>query len=125
MPTKDFSGIRNSDPLPDPQNVNLPADCEDLLEDYIESISSMLDEIEQAALAYEAGSDREDNAAVIRRGLHKIKGESSMMGIEEMSELCHQTEFAFEEMNEKQRPNVILRFKDWVNTAMYNLSTRV
>jgi len=125
VPTKDFSGIRNNNPLPDPQDVHLPADCEDLLEDYIESTGSMLDEIERSALAYEAGNDIEENAAVIRRGLHKIKGESSMMGIEEISEICHQTESAFEEMNEKQRPNIVLRFKDWVNTAMYNLSTRV
>lgn len=125
MTSKDFSGIRNNDPLPDPQDVNLPVDCADLLDDYIESIGSMLDEIEQAALAYEARNDMPENAAVIRRALHKIKGESSMMGVEEMSELCHQTEFAFEEMNEIQRPNVVLRFKDWVNTAMYNLSTRV
>jgi len=125
METKDFSGIRHNGPLPDPKELNVPDDCEDLLEEYIDSTSSTLDEIEQAALAYETGNNVEENAAVIRRGLHKIKGESSMMGIEEMSDLCHQTEFAFEEMDETQRPNVVLRFKDWVSTATYNLSTQV
>ncbi len=125
MESKDFSGIRNNSSLPDPRDVNIPRDSEDLLNDYVESTNPMLDELEQVALAYEAGNNSEENTAAIRRILHKIKGESSIMGINEISELCHQAEYAFEELDENQRPDMLLRFKDWTCTAIYNLASQV
>ncbi len=125
MKTKDFSGIRNNGSLPDPQDVHVPGDTEDLLDDYVESVNSMLEELEQAALVYEAGNNSEENVAAIRRILHKIKGESSIMGITEISEFCHQAEYAFEELDENTRPDMLLRFKDWVDTAMSDLAGRV
>jgi len=123
--SKDFSGIRNNGSLPNPRDVNILRDSENLLNDYAESTNSMLDELEQAAMAYEAGNNSEENSAAIRRILHKIKGESSMMGINEISELCHQAEYAFEELDENQRPDMLLRFKDWTCTAIYNLVSQV
>jgi len=123
--SKDFSGIRNNGSLPDPRDANIPRDSEDLLNDYVESTNSMLDELERAAMAYEAGNNSEENTAAIRRILHKIKGESSIMGINEISELCHQAEYAFEELDENQRPDMLLRFKDWTCTAIYNLASQV
>jgi len=122
MKSKDFSGIRNNGPLPETNEIEIPDDIGDILDDYIESISSMLDELEQATLAYEAGNNRQENAAIIKRVLHKIKGESAMTGIEQMSELCHQTESAFEELAENERPDMLLRFKDWVCAAIYSLT---
>lgn len=125
MKTKDFSGIRNNGPLPNPQEVQISDGIGDLLDDYIESTDSLLGELEEAALAYEAGNNSEENTAAIRRILHKIKGESSIMGINEISELCHQAEYAFEELDENQRPDMLLRFKDWTCTAIYNLASQV
>ncbi|GAH55478.1 unnamed protein product, partial [marine sediment metagenome] len=61
MKNQDFSGIRNNGRLPNPESVKLPTDSEDLLDDYTESTNSMLDELEQAALAYEAGNNSEEN----------------------------------------------------------------
>ncbi len=124
MKTKDFSGIRNNGSLPDPQDVRVPGDTADLLDDYVESANSMLDELERAALAYEAGNNSEENVAAIRRILHKIKGESSIMGITEISEFCHQAEYAFEELDDNTKPDMLLRFKDWVDTAMSDLAGR-
>ena len=125
MESKDFSGIRNDGSLPDPRDVNIPRDSEDLLNDYVESTNSMLDELERAAMAYEAGNNSEENTAAIRRILHKIKGESSIMCINEISELCHQAEYAFEELDKNQRPDMLLRFKDWTCTAIHNLASQV
>jgi len=122
MNNKDFSGIRNKGPLPETNEIEIPDDIGDILDDYIESTGSMLDELEQAALAYEAGNNRQGNAATIKRILHKIKGESAMVGIEQMSELCHQAESAFEELAENERPDMLLRFKDWVCAAIYSLT---
>ena len=125
MKTKDFSGIRNNGSLPDPQDIHVPGDTEDLLDDYVESANSMLEDLEKAALAYEAGNNSEENVAAIRRILHKIKGESSIMGITEISEFCHQAEYAFEELDENTKPDMLLRFKDWLDTAMNDLAGRV
>ena len=125
MKIKDFSGIRNNGPLPDHRNIEVPGDIGDLLDDYIESTNSMLDELEKAALAYEAGDDCEENAANARRILHKLKGEAGMVGIDEMSEFCHQAEYAFEELDENQRPDMLLRFTDWSCAAIYNLKNHV
>jgi chemotaxis protein histidine kinase CheA len=57
----------------------------------------------------------------MRRVLHKIKGESSMVGIDDMSEFCHQAEYAFEELAENKRPDMLLRFKDWACAAIQNM----
>ena len=122
MKAMDFSKIRNNGPLPCPQDVEVPGDIGDLLDDYIESTESMLSELEQAVLTYEAGQGREENSAAIRRILHGIKGESSMVGLEQMSELCHQAEFAFEELPEQKRPDMLLRFKDWAWAALQSMT---
>ncbi len=122
MKTLDFSGIRGSGPLPSLEDVEIPADIGDLLEDYIESAESMVDELEQAVLAIEAGQSREENTAAVRRILHKIKGEAAMVGFDQISEFCHQAEFALEELSEGQRPDMLLRFKDWVWDALQNMT---
>lgn len=129
MQTKDFSGIRTNGSLPGPEEMDIPSDIGDLLVDYVESTNSMLEELEKAALAYEAsirqaaGQPDQASAAAIRRILHKIKGESGMVGIDDMSEFCHQAEYAFEELSPKQRPDMLLRFKDWVCTALQNIES--
>jgi chemotaxis protein histidine kinase CheA len=120
--TKDFSGIRTGGALPNAGNVKPPDDMGDLLTDYIESTSSLLDELERAALAYESKANRQESAAAIRRTLHKMKGESSMVGMDDLSEMCHQTESAFDGISENKRVDMILRFTDWVFAAMEALS---
>jgi len=122
MINKNFSGIKNNSPLPDPKEMEIPDDIGSLLDEYIESASSMLDELEQATLEYEAGKNRPENAATIKRILHKIKGESGMVGIEDMAEFCHQAESAFEELAEDERPDMLLRFKDWISTAIFSMT---
>jgi two-component system chemotaxis sensor kinase CheA len=123
MSNKNFSGIKNNSPLPDPSEIEIPDDIGSLLDEYIESTGSMLDELEQATLEYEAGKNRPENAAIIKRILHKIKGESGMVGIEDMAEFCHQAESAFEELAEDERPDMLLRFKDWISTAIFSLTS--
>lgn len=118
MKTKDFAGIRNNGALPNPKELEIPSDTADMLPDYMESTNSQLEELEKAVLAYEAGRGVEENAAVIRRVLHKIKGESGMMGIDDVSNLCHQAEFAFEELAQQERADMLFRFKDWISDAL-------
>ena len=121
MKVKDFTGIRNNAPLPDPGDVFVPGDIGDLLDDYIESADSMLNELEIAAMEYESGTNVDENSAKIKRILHKIKGESGMVGFDDINDFCHQAEFAFDELTPNQRPDMLLRFKDWVSNAIIKM----
>ena len=122
MKVRDFSGIKNSGELPSPESIQLPTDMDDLLGEYIESTESQLEELERATLAYESGSDCEENAALIRRILHTIKGEAGIVGLDDMYELSHQTEDAFDDLPEGKRTDIIFRFKDWTSLAMQKLA---
>jgi chemotaxis protein histidine kinase CheA len=121
MNSEDFMGIRNDRPLPDPSTVVVPNDIGDLLEDYLESTESELHDLEQAILRFEAGQDLGQDAAEIRRILHKIKGESGMVGVEDIAAFVHEVENAFEILSEDQCPDMLLRFKDWTTTAMESM----
>ena len=81
----------------------------------------MLDELEMAALEYESGTNIDENSAKIKRILHKIKGESGMVGFDDINDFCHQAEFAFDELASAQRPDMVLRFKDWVSNAIFKM----
>ncbi len=122
MKVKDFSGIKNNGQLPNPEDIQLPSDMDDLLGEYIESTESQLNDLEQATLEYEAGRDCEENAALIRRILHIIKGEAGIVGLDDMYELSHQSEDAFDELPEDKRPDMIFRFKDWASIAIQKLA---
>ena len=122
MGNEDFSGIRNKGPLPDPQQIKVTSDLDDLMDEYVDSAASMLQELEVAALAYEAGKNREENAAAVRRILHKLKGEAGIVGVEEIYEFCHQAEFAVDELSDDERSDMLLRVKDWLDAALQHLT---
>ena len=122
MGKEDFSGIRNKGPLPSPQQLKISEEFGDLIGEYVESSASMLQELEVVTLAYEAGKDREENAASVRRILHKLKGEAGIIGINELYEFCHQAEFAVEELSDDERSDMLLRVKDWLDAAFQHLT---
>jgi chemotaxis protein histidine kinase CheA len=121
MNSQDFRGIRNDRQLPDPAAVVVPSDIGDFLDDYVESTESQLNELEQAVLRIEAGHNLDQDSAEIRRILHKIKGESGMVGIDDIAALVHEVENAFDELSEDRRPDMLFRFKDWTITAMEHM----
>jgi chemotaxis protein histidine kinase CheA len=100
--------------LVDPAGVKLPQDDTGLLEEYLESTTSLLEELEDAALAFEQGQNRSETAATIRRVLHKLKGEAGMVGFQPIEHAFHEAENVFELMPEAQRPEMLLQLKDWV-----------
>jgi chemotaxis protein histidine kinase CheA len=100
--------------LVDPAGVALPQDDTGLLQEYLESTTSLLEELEDAALAFEQGRNRVETAATIRRVLHKLKGEAGMLGFQPIERAFHEAENVFEQMPEAQRPEMLLQLKDWV-----------
>ncbi len=117
-----FSGLINNGPLPDPNKLKVPDGLGNLLSEYVESITSMFKELETAITAYEAGENREENIASVRRTLHKIKGESGMVGIEEIYEFCHEAETAEKQLHDDEHVKVLLRIKDWLNAAFQKIT---
>ena len=115
---KNFKGILNGGQLPNPHDLVVPEDIGDFLEDYVESTESQLDELEQAILSYENGQTQDQDAAEIRRILHKIKGESGMVGLDDIASFVHEVENAFEALSPPECPDMLLRFKDWTIAAM-------
>jgi len=119
---KNYKGILSGGQLPNPQDIVIPEDIGDFLEDWVESTESQLDELEQAVLNFENGQNRDQDAAEIRRILHKIKGESGMVGLDDVANLVHEVENAFEELNPNECPDMLFRFKDWTIAAMHSLN---
>jgi chemotaxis protein histidine kinase CheA len=108
--------------LPDPGTVRLPQEEPDLMTEYVESATSLLEDLEDASLAYEQGRDRPEMAATIRRILHKLKGEAGMVGAQPIERAFHEAENAFEQITEVQRPEMLLRLKDWVFVVLEQVS---
>lgn len=108
--------------LPDPGTVHAPDDVFDLLEEYIESTSSQLEELEQAALAYEQGNNQDEYAGSIRRILHKIKGESGMVGFQQVEKILHEAENAFEALEVDHRADMLLKLRDWLTEILEHMA---
>ncbi len=108
--------------LPEPATVHPPEDVYDLFDEYIESTSSQLEELEQVALSYEQGDDQEEQAATIRRVLHRIKGESGVVGFQLVEQILHQAENAFEALPVEQRTDMLLRLRDWLTEILENMT---
>lgn len=124
MLSSDFSGVRQGEPLPEVHQVIMPEDMQMFIEEYLESTGGLLEELEQFTLAYESGGNMEQDAAGVRRVLHKLKGEAGMVGLEMINTFCHEVEEAFERLDPLMRPDMLLRFKDWMVEALNLLQAR-
>jgi CheY-like chemotaxis protein len=118
MDNKEFSAIRKNGLLPDPRRVDPSGMISDLWEVYYDSSLSLLNKIERAAMAIEAGKNTDENAAVIRRLLHSLKGDSGVTGLTDIYYLCHEVEFGFEELPLSEGTDMILKVKDWIFEAI-------
>jgi len=118
MDNKEFSVIRENGSLPDPRRIDASGIISDLWEVYYDSASSGLSKLETAAMALEAGDNPEENAASIRRVLHSLKGDSGVTGLIDIYHLCHEAEFAFEELSSSDATDMILKVKDWIADAV-------
>ncbi len=122
MAKKDFSSLKNGGQLPDPRTVDSENIIEQIWQTYLDAATSLLTELEAAALQLEAGTDTDENKALIRRILHSIKGDSGMTGLMDIHDLCHQAETFFEEMtDDAAAADMVLKVKDWINAAIKHI----
>lgn len=123
MGKKDLHAICDNDQLPDPKTINVLNLVKNLWPIYQESTKSHLSELEVAAIALEAGCDIEENVPLIRRLLHSIKGNSGVVGLTNVSDLCHQAELAFEEITDTTASaDMLLKVKDWIEAVIKYIS---
>lgn len=115
-----FTGFYRTGALPDPHTVNRQGIVDEIWQDYVDSATTLLPELEASAMHLESGHEVEANAANIKRILHCIKGESGMVGLMDVHDLCHEVESAFEKFqdNLNQAADMVLKAKDWMNSAI-------
>ncbi len=118
------SDLKSRTPLPDPSRVSVKDVLEDMWGTYRDAVGSLLSELEAAAMAVEAGTDADDNAALIRRLLHSIKGDSGMSGLPDVHDMCHAAESVFEELTDNvEAADMVLRVKDWIEAVINFIET--
>ena len=115
MDKKDFSGLRTGGALPEAASLNTTDIIDNMWGTYKEAVTSLLGELEAAAMEIEAGQNVPDNLALIRRLLHSVKGDSGMIGFIDVHDLCHEAETVFEELSDKNvQADMVLKVKDWI-----------
>ena len=125
MEEKDFSAVMVNGILPDPKQIDISGVIVDIWEDYVDTAESLLSDLEVAAMSLEAGENTEENSANIRRILHSLKGDSGICGLMDIYNLCHVAETAFEELNQTQATDMVLKVKDWIEAAIQYATTAV
>ncbi len=87
-------------------------------EEYSLSTATKLEELEAQAMAVEADPACDDVQSIMRT-LHSLKGEAGMIGMMEVQRICHETETAFKDAEDKgSAVDTVLRAKDWIDDAL-------
>ncbi|MFP4052524.1 MAG: response regulator [Phycisphaerae bacterium] len=103
--------------IPSIENLNFEKVDPEFWEEYSSSTAAKLDELEEAAMDLESGQG--DAADRIMRTLHSLKGEAGMIGMVDVQSLCHETETAFKEEDDKPAAvDTVLKVKDWIALAL-------
>ncbi len=98
-------------------SVTLPAYVDEaIFSDFLSRQDSGLDEMESMVLALEGGASEEEFAA-LKRYLHTLKGESAMLGLEQVEKLCHAAEDAMLEVEHSRLVDPLLALRDWLRRA--------
>ncbi len=94
----------------------LPAHVEPAIyAEFLGRQGGVLEEIEAAVLAIEAGNDEEgEKLASLRRQVHTVKGESALLGLHEVERLCHAIEDALQARPALTLVQPLLEARDWL-----------
>ncbi|MCP4546325.1 MAG: hypothetical protein GY835_07660 [bacterium] len=116
--TSDFSGIKDSSPLPSVKSLTLPAEMQELMDEYIQSTLALLHSLEEVALDIDSTRASEDNVQQVLRIIHTIKGEAGIVGLTAVSDFSHETESAVPLLEGEALTDMLLRYKDWICDAL-------
>ncbi len=114
-----FKGKLTDHYLPSPHTADLAKIDSEFRVEYIDSTGSLLAELESAALNLDSGTDVTESRGAIRRVLHSIKGESGIVGVRDVYDLCHEAESAFENIRDNVKAaDMVLCVKDWIQKVL-------
>lgn len=82
-----------------------------MLTEFLASQPSVLEELEAILLATPLAPDA---AAVVRRIVHTLKGETGILGMSAVSDLCHRAEEVLEHQEVGELVDPLLEMKDWL-----------
>ncbi len=83
-----------------------------IMSEFLSRQADILDDIEKELLAVEAG-ESEGDLEGINRFFHTLKGESALLGLNEVADLCHATEDMMQSEGLHSCVDRLLEVKDW------------
>ena len=90
-----------------PENVD-----KEIFSDFISVQNSVLENLENAVMQLEKDHS-EEYLDEINRILHTLKGESSLMGLNDIRDICHETEEIIKDIPVESSIDFLYRLKDW------------
>ncbi|EQC51935.1 response regulator transcription factor [Bacteriovorax sp. DB6_IX] len=76
-------------------------ELDDLKENFMLEATELLDEAEDALLAYDNGADFQDSYNKVFRSFHSLKGASGMFGLDELQEHMHKLESLLDKVKDE------------------------
>ncbi len=101
---------------------NLPAHVdEEIFTEFLSQQDGAMSEMETIILSIE-NSNESVAADELLRMLHTLKGESALMGLSDVEQLCHRTEDYIKLVNSEPAVDVLLSVKDWLQVKFNSFS---
>lgn len=90
-----------------------------VFEEFVAAQKLNLEELETEVFDLETGND--DALAAIKRRVHTLKGESGVLGLEDLAKVCHGIEdFVAENSDRAVQVETLFQVKDWIESALVN-----
>jgi HPt (histidine-containing phosphotransfer) domain-containing protein len=104
-------------PTAKPFKVELPPYVDEaIFAEFLARQDTVLEEIETALLDLEHGANAEAQG-ILARHLHTLKGETALLGLSDIEQLCHTAEDLLDRESPAEVADRLLSLKDWLKQA--------
>ncbi len=94
-----------------------------ILSDFLSSQATSLQELEEQILASEKEHYTGKSYSELKRRLHTLKGEAGMLGLNDIQQVCHETESYLENGPVESKTDNLLLVKDWLSQSFAFLAS--
>ncbi len=97
------------------QVIELPENVDtEIFQQFLQSQESNLEEMEALLLNYSEDENKSSTIAELKRKVHTLKGESGILGLNDIQELCHLAEDQIEQGVTQELIDNLFLLKDWL-----------
>ena len=97
------------------QVLELPENVDpEIFQQFIQSQDSNLEEMESLLLSYNKGEENKEIIAELKRKVHTLKGETGILGLNDIQDLCHLAEDRIEQGVTQELIDDLFALKDWL-----------